>query len=588
MRILFVLKGPLYARNLEYTLRHLVERGHRVHAAFEVESNKQPHQWELIERLEAELPGLTSGWAARRADDRWRALAGQLRLGLDYMRFYHPRYRTSPSLWVRAGTLAPATVRRTMALRPFATAPGVRLVRGVLAWMERAVPPSPEIEAFLTEQAPDVMVVSPLVRFGTPQADHLRAAKRLGIPNLYSAYSWDHLTTKGLIRGEPDNVTVWNEIQRREAVDLHGVPEDRVVAVGAAAFDHWFDWRPSSTREEFCARVGLRPDRPYLLYLGSALISGDEVPFVERWVRELRRHGDAAVREAGVLIRPHPKRPVRRGDFDLPDQEEVAIWPEPGTSPVGVDWRSTLFDSVWHSAAVVGLNTSAFIDAGVIGRPSYSLLPPEFSDSQNETVHFHYLTEVSGGLLQVAETLEQHVGQLSVLLRGEQDPEPGRRFIEDFVRPGGIEVSAALRLADAVEAVAADPRLRPPRRAGAEPLARLVLRPLAELAYWREEDAKRWRIRRKRARARRTAWRRSGARLAGMVARRRWAELGSLLGERGARKAPGAGEGGAAERALAQGHRTAPADDGAAPNGAAPDGPASAPVEAPDRLPGAA
>ena len=51
MRILFVLKGPLYARNLEFTLRHLVERGHRVHAAFEVESNKQPHQWELMERL---------------------------------------------------------------------------------------------------------------------------------------------------------------------------------------------------------------------------------------------------------------------------------------------------------------------------------------------------------------------------------------------------------------------------------------------------------------------------------------------------------------------------------------------------------
>ena len=44
-------------------------------------------------------------------------------------------------------------------------------------------------------------MVSPLIRFGTPQADYLQAARRLGIPNVYCAFSWDNLTTKGLIRG---------------------------------------------------------------------------------------------------------------------------------------------------------------------------------------------------------------------------------------------------------------------------------------------------------------------------------------------------------------------------------------------------
>ena len=39
-------------------------------------------------------------------------------------------------------------------------------------------------------------------------------------------------------------------------------------------FDEWFEKRPSSSRAEFCARVGLRADRPIVLYVCSALLEG--------------------------------------------------------------------------------------------------------------------------------------------------------------------------------------------------------------------------------------------------------------------------------------------------------------------------
>ena len=67
---------------------------------------------------------------------------------------------------------------------------------------------------------------------------------------------------------------MWNEIQKREIVDLHQIDPARVVVTGSQVFDDWFEKAPSTTRDAFCARVGLRPDRPILLYVCSALLEG--------------------------------------------------------------------------------------------------------------------------------------------------------------------------------------------------------------------------------------------------------------------------------------------------------------------------
>ncbi len=57
-------------------------------------------------------------------------------------------------------------------------------------------------------------------------------------------WSWDHLSSKALIRVVPDKVMVWNTTQRDEAQRFHGVPADRVLVTGAQCFDQWFDRPP--------------------------------------------------------------------------------------------------------------------------------------------------------------------------------------------------------------------------------------------------------------------------------------------------------------------------------------------------------
>jgi hypothetical protein len=145
------------------------------------------------------------------------------------------------------------------------------------------LPPPGEVADVFERIRPDVLMLTPLLYFRSHQVDHVRCARQLGIKSVLGVGSWDHLTTKGLIHEVPDRVLVWNEAQKQEAIELHGVPADRVLVTGSQAYDHWFAATSSLDREAFCAQVGLDPGRPMLLYLcSSPFIAPYEVEFVRR------------------------------------------------------------------------------------------------------------------------------------------------------------------------------------------------------------------------------------------------------------------------------------------------------------------
>ena len=154
---------------------------------------------------------------------------------------------------------------------------------------------------------------------------------------------------------------------------------------------------------EFRRRVGLTTDVPLLLYVcSSKFIAPDEPAFVERWLRALRACGDERLRAACVLIRPHP---TTGGDWErsrLADLPDVAVWPRRGEVHVDAAEDSAFFDSIYHSRAVVGVNTSALIETAIVGRPVFTVLDADFAATQEGTLHFHYLLRENGGPLTVA------------------------------------------------------------------------------------------------------------------------------------------------------------------------------------------
>jgi hypothetical protein len=325
-------------------------------------------------------------------------------------------------------------------------------------------------------------VTTPLV-VRPDHTDVVKSARALGVPTALAVASWDHLTTKGLIREQPDRVLVWNQVQAREAVELHLYPPDRIRVTGAHSFDRWFDQEPSTTREEFCMRAGLDPERPFLLWAGSSRMISPapaEHAFVLRWMEALRASVDPAVAGLGILVRPHPDNRDYWSELDVPSLENVALWrPHAEYAMVDADARREFFDSLFHSAAVVGINTSAMIEAAIVGRPVLTVRPEDFVDTQGATLHFRYLLPEHGGFLLAADGLDEHATQLADALRAPERTAALRaRFVASFVRPHGEDTAGSSLLADAIEETA----LQRPVQASDGPgtvLLRAAMRPLA-------------------------------------------------------------------------------------------------------------
>lgn len=496
MKALFLLKHPGAVRNLESTVRLLADRGHDVVLAFE--STKTSESVAFVQQLAAEKEGVSVIEApALRPRARYAALAYALRVSIDYLRYLEPRYANAAALRGRAAMGAPKGLKLLARLPLVRSERGLRALRGLLQTVERGLPPRGEIADFVRAQAPDVLLVVPLIGIGSGQADYVRAARRLGIRTTFPVLSWDNLTNKGLLRDTPDLTIVWNDAQAAEAVELHDVPDGRIVRSGAAAYDHWFDWRPSREREEFCREVGLRPDRPYVLYVcSSPFIAPDETGFVERWVETVRRAG-GPLAEVGVLVRPHPQNAAQWHDYE--PAEQVAVWPRGGEDPMEEAARRNYFDSLHHCAAVLGVNTSALIESAIVDRPVLTILDPEFAGTQEGTLHFHHLSQQESGPLFVARSLTEHPEQLLAALAGHLDSSArNERFVGSFVRPNGVEHPAAPFAVDALEALAAaDPPARP--RSFLAPVFRLALVPLD--AVLAAEERRRAAARRTRKRA---------------------------------------------------------------------------------------
>jgi hypothetical protein len=462
LKLVFSLLHPGYLRHFGQPIRLLAERGHAVHVALG-RLEKDPGDFKLIEQLAADYPTVTYSHApARRRRDGWRRIGWLVRALTDLSRYGDPRYAEAPALrgrivekldWRIDYSRLPKAFkgplhRKVASLATGADAALSRRTISQLARLEEAIPPSRRISQFLAAQRPDAVLASPVIEFASSQVEYLKAARALGIRTGICVASWDNLTGKGLLRFVPDRVFVWNDIQRQELVEMHGIPADRVVLTGAQRFDDWFGRRTSTTRKKFQREVGLDAAQPFVLYLcSSPFIAPNEVDFVRRWLEAVR----SSFPELGVLVRPHPQNATQWRDVEL-EHPNAVVWPPRGQQPDNGEARAGYFDSLAHSACVVGINTSGLIEAGIVGKAVLTVLDPDFAGTQEGTLHFHYLRWEDGGPLHIARDLDEHVAQLArALEQGEEDARHVREFVERFTRPHGLHQAAAPLLAQGIE-----------------------------------------------------------------------------------------------------------------------------------------
>src|SRR3989344_6062989 len=274
-----------------------------------------------------------------------------------------------------------------------------------LGYVEEKIPPDKNIIAQVRSVGPDVLLAATGDLSSTsPESNYLKAAKVLGIPCALSVMSWDNLQTKGAIQIIPDVLLVWNEMQVEEATKYHQVPRDIIRITGAFFFDQWFLTHKPSRREEFCTRYGLDPGKPILTYLSSSGIFGDEIEYLRKIYKAIEGL------DIQLVVRPYPVNGKK-----LYNKRRHKFYNSPESAGV------TLIDEYYN-------------------------------DIQSKSPHFKHL--ISSGALNITKD----VGGLRNIIKDLQTSKDGleskrREFIGQYLRPRGIQISAAKCLADELEKV---------------------------------------------------------------------------------------------------------------------------------------
>jgi len=468
IHILFVVHNYASLHNFDDCLRGFLRSGHTVTIAFpEAKPGRyqRPREWRGANEGDVRFRRLP-----RSRDDRWEAMATYIRKGRTYLLYRKSAFEGANFLQDRVAATTPKGVKAFFARPLIRRWP--RLTDFVCRILEAGIPAAESAKRFVAEIKPDVVLITPYIAPSTRyQIEYAKAAKELGIPVGVPVHSWDNLTSKEAIQVRPDRLFVWNRTQLKEAVSLHNMPASRVAVTGGMRFAKFFGAAPDSSREEFCESVGLDPAKPLITYLGSSYtIAAEEHLFLWRWIEALRAAPNPTLRECNVFVRPHPHNSVIWDHWPKTPAARVALWDGRGNDVRGV------IDSVGHSVAVVGINTTAMLEAGALGKPVLAVVDDELRVGQAERVHFSYLTSVAGGLVTAANSLEEHIDHLTAILAGDRRfSAKSERFAKAFLRPPWPARSPVKAFQRAVERLA---RNKQPNPLGAFVVPRM-LRPAA-------------------------------------------------------------------------------------------------------------
>ena len=233
-----------------------------------------------------------------------------------------------------------------------------------LAWMKQFYKPHKAIRFDFAKLNPDLVLTSSLAfRPFHADQDFAIEAKRCGVPVWSLIPNWDALTTKASMYPKPDRVFCWNDFQENELVKYHDILKEKIMKVGAFSFERWLEKRRSTPRREFCRKWDLDEDRPFVTYLSSSnSIAGDEVDGVTQFADY------CMIKNIQVVVRAHPDKAEK-----LSKIPGTTCIPRAGENVTDEEAFQLAYDTYFHSSGLYAINTSAMIEAMLVGKPVFGM-----------------------------------------------------------------------------------------------------------------------------------------------------------------------------------------------------------------------
>jgi len=226
---------------------------------------------------------------------------------------------------------------------------------------------------YFDQYAPDLVFLAFL--FDEKEVHMLREAKKRGVKSVGLINSWDHVTSRCMLRLFPDALIVYNNLVKEELVRHHDADSARIYIGGIAQYDEYATYVPKS-RDAFFDDIHADSKKKLMVYasMGKAFSSSEwTVIDMLYGLNALGAFGD----DVQILVRFQPN--------DFVDKEELELRPHllfdyPGTRftktrGVGVDWDMSkkevrhLADTLYHADLLVSYASSISIDAALFDTP---------------------------------------------------------------------------------------------------------------------------------------------------------------------------------------------------------------------------
>jgi hypothetical protein len=341
----------------------------------------------------------------------------------------------------RQEALAKGSIRwmRSKRLIASALAPSIVQPRTRYDLTDRLVS-HPEAEALFDRHRPSLYVASsPGLIFA--EIPLLRTAARRRVPSMAIDPSWDNFTNKLLPVRRVDQLVVWNELMRDQAVELHGYRPEEVRVAGAPHWDLYF--RPgATTRDAFYRRIGADPTRKLVTLTTTSM---ELYPHYERVLRVLIDAMDRGSwpHASQLLVRVHPRDELERYRPFMGMPHVIVEKPFRETVKTGdglavditAETQRHLADTMQYSDVVVQVASTIAIEAAVFDTPVVNIsfdgeTPAEDVRSARRYLRFnHFANIVRSGGVRLADTPEALVQGVGAYLSNPELDADGRRRV---------------------------------------------------------------------------------------------------------------------------------------------------------------
>jgi hypothetical protein len=264
----------------------------------------------------------------------------------------------------------------------------------------------------------DAVVVSPLTPIGSEQAAISLAVKQSGKKLIYGIYSWDNLTNKGMIRPEPDLALVWNNLQKEELLLFHKIKSEIIVVGGSPGYEKII--KDSQNKAMKKSVVNNLYDDPILhvLWLGSSgfISNGNNET---RAFMEMYEGLERTAGRYSYTVRPHPQNEKIWEFIDKLKTKKINVNPKNGEIPAQSSSYSVYINQLTNADIVIGINTSAMLEALILGKQVVAYSPVEIEQSQFGTLHFNQLPTLNLENFTVCTNTSELINHLKLIRESE-------------------------------------------------------------------------------------------------------------------------------------------------------------------------